>query len=77
MAVRTSRPKFIADSLLALGKIAAELVSETWLEEKLRNGNNRGNHYFSIWGDDRQNKTVSATRLPARHQLSLMITRRS
>lgn len=59
IAYRTARTAWIVELLVIIGKNAAILVEETYLDDKKRKGNNRGPHYFSIFGMDRQNKIVS------------------
>ncbi|THH26444.1 hypothetical protein EUX98_g7744 [Antrodiella citrinella] len=54
--VRTSMPKFMVQRVKPLGPKAVELVASTSMSEQSRKGNNRGRHYFSVFGADQNNK---------------------
>lgn len=66
IAYRTARSLWIVELLVDIGQNVVILVQETYLDEKKRKGNNRGPHYFSIFGIDRQNKIVSHSFLRSR-----------
>ena len=58
VAYRSDLPDWILKCLDEVGKKAETLVRKTYLSEGERLRNKRGGHYFSIFGQDRQNKTV-------------------
>lgn len=58
VAYRSDKAYWIDERLAEVGPAAQVFIEETHLEESKRRGNNRGGHYFSIIGMDRQNKGV-------------------
>ncbi|THH20863.1 hypothetical protein EUX98_g8503 [Antrodiella citrinella] len=52
VVMRTSLSKWMRERAALLGPKALELVASTFIDEGDRKGNNRGQHYFSVFGID-------------------------